>query len=153
MGIWLPFTATQSRFSICGHNQARSLPDSGDRFYPRWSRDGRYLAATADDSKKIVLFDFETQKWVDLTKGGDVYYPSWSRDGQHIYFIDWKIPAYSRVRIRDHRVEKVVANLNIAPVLGGTGGGWVALAPDDSPIAVSSGAGFNQVYAFDWAVP
>jgi hypothetical protein len=33
---------------------------------PRWSPDGRYLAAMPADSDKLLLFDFTTRKWAKL---------------------------------------------------------------------------------------
>ena len=36
------------------------LPASEGLFSPRWSPDGRYLAATTQDSKKLLIYDFNT---------------------------------------------------------------------------------------------
>src|SRR5262249_17538791 len=56
--------------------QVSTVPGSEGLFSPRWSPDGRYIAAMplpADEStdpSKVVLFDFTTQEWVDLAKIG-----------------------------------------------------------------------------------
>jgi serine/threonine protein kinase/Tol biopolymer transport system component len=42
-------------------HQLSVLPGSQGTFSPRWSPDGRFLAALSSDSQKLVLFDFRTQ--------------------------------------------------------------------------------------------
>src|SRR6202007_857788 len=39
------------------------LPDAKQLFSPRWSPDGRYIAAVTDDSLKLMLFDRSRQQW------------------------------------------------------------------------------------------
>ncbi|MEW5976673.1 MAG: protein kinase [Acidobacteriota bacterium] len=133
----------------------RRVAGSGHRLYPRWSPDGRYLAATAN-FKTVTLFDFKTQQWADLAQG-EPYYPVWSRDGQALYFIDWtqndEKRGYYRIEIRTRRLERIIDLTQ--PVESGTDGGWVGLAPDDSPIVLftSRAEGPREVYAFDWVAP
>ena len=50
-------------------HEKRKIPGSEGYFGPSWSRDGRYIAADAIDSKTIVLFDFATAKWTNLDSG------------------------------------------------------------------------------------
>lgn len=59
-------------------HQVSTLPGSEGLFSPRWSPDGRYLAATPADSQTLLLFDFTTQKWVELARVG-VGYLVWAR--------------------------------------------------------------------------
>jgi len=134
--------------------QVRALPGSGLRYYPRWSPNGHYIAAMTDDCKKLDLFDFRTQKWTELAKG-DLHYPSWSHDGQHIYFINWSVEAqaFYRVNIHDRKVERVAGLGDDVPTMGGTFGGWVGLAPDDSPLAPLSVGSNAEIYALDWEAP
>ena len=132
----------------------RVLPGAGHRFYPRWSPNGRYIAATADGFKKLALFDFRTQKWTELARG-DLYYPSWSRDGQHIYYINWSVEAqaFYRVNILDRKVERVAGLGDDVPTVRGTFGAWVGLAPNDSPLAPLSVGTNGEIYALDWEAP
>jgi len=60
------------------------LPGSEGLFSPRWSPDGKHLAAVSSDSQRLVLFDLAAKKWSDLASGG-VCFPRWSRDGKYIY--------------------------------------------------------------------
>jgi Tol biopolymer transport system component len=148
-GHSLVFQSDEIRILDLRTNQVRPIPDSKNCDYPRWSHDGRYLAATADSYKKVALFDFKLQKWVELIKGGDFYYPSWSRDEQYVYFIDWRTSAYCRVGIRDHKLDRV-ADLGSVGIQGGTDGTWVGLGPDDSPMAVLV---LREIYALSWDAP
>jgi Tol biopolymer transport system component/predicted Ser/Thr protein kinase len=68
--------------------QASTLPGSAGLFSPRWSPDGRYLAAlSVEGSKKLMLYDFRSQKWSEwLTDANNVSYPSWSVDSRYIYY-------------------------------------------------------------------
>ena len=62
-------------------------------FSPRWSPDGRYIAALTPDYTKVMLFDFQTQKWTTwfTDAAGSVSYPQWSGDSKSIYFDDMTI--------------------------------------------------------------
>ena len=46
--------------------QVSDLPDSQGFYSPRWSPDGRYISAFSADSMRLLLFDFQTQKWTEL---------------------------------------------------------------------------------------
>jgi len=49
-------------------HQISTLPGSRGLFAARWSPDGRYIVALTADSLRVVLFDFQTQKWSQLAK-------------------------------------------------------------------------------------
>jgi eukaryotic-like serine/threonine-protein kinase len=124
------------------------LPDSAGLEEPRWSPDGRYIAATTADSQKLLLFDTQIKKWVELARLG-VGYLNWSRDSKYLYF-DTTGTASSivRVRVPDGNMEKVVS-LNGLRRAWGTYGPWSGLTPDDSPLATRD-AGIQEVYAIEW---
>ena len=62
--------------------QISTIPGSENLYSPRWSPDGKHLAALSADSKKLLLYDFKTQKWTDwINEPGAIGYPTWSRDG------------------------------------------------------------------------
>jgi WD40 repeat protein len=57
------------------------VPGSKDLFSPRWSPNGRYLAALSADSQKLMLFDFSIQNWlVWVDEAHTVGFPNWSHD-------------------------------------------------------------------------
>src|SRR5262249_31360517 len=76
-----------------------TLPGSEGLFSPRWSPDGRYLAAMpATDQAKLMLYDFRTEKWTKLAEAS-VGYPSWSRDGRYIYLDASSATAQALLRV------------------------------------------------------
>jgi hypothetical protein len=80
-----------------------------------------------------------------------VSYPSWSRDGKYIYFdASGEDPALSRVRISDHKLERIVSTKGFRRT--GLLGYWFGLTPDDLPLVVRY-AGTQEIYALDWDAP
>ena len=129
------------------NRQVTTLPDSQGLFSPRWSPNGRYVLACSADSMRLLLFDMQSQKWTDLAKG-PLGWLNWSRDGQYIYVLDYRGKgAVERIRIADHKTEQVVDLKNF--ITTGRYGGWLALAPDDSPLLLRE-AGTQDIYAVDW---
>ena len=45
--------------------QVSTFPGSENLYSPRLSPDGKHLAALSSDNKKLLIFDFQTQKWTD----------------------------------------------------------------------------------------
>ncbi len=131
-------------------HQVSTLPDSEGLYSPRWSPDGRYIAALRAGPETLTLFDFSTRKWVQLTTTVMVNFPSWSRDSKHIYFDSLGADsAFYRVRISDRKLERLVSLKGVRR----TGfAGWSGLAPDDSPLLLRD-VGSQEIYALDWEAP
>jgi serine/threonine protein kinase len=130
--------------------QVSTLPGSQGMYSPRWSPDGRYIPALSADAKRLLLFDFQTQKWTELAQGS-MGWLDWSKDGQYLQAYDFSgTGAIIRIRLSDHKTERVVDLKNFATV--GYYDGWFAVAPDDSPIMLRN-AGTQDVYALDWEEP
>jgi len=127
------------------------VPGSEKLFSPHWSPDGRYIVALSSDSQKLMLFDFKTQKWAELARITTAY-PNWSRDGKYVYFHSsgGDIAIY-RVRISDHKLEKVVSLKEMRLTIGDFGT-WCGLAPDDSPLILRD-VGSQEIYALDLQLP
>ena len=127
-----------------------NLPESQGLYSPRWSPDGRYVSAFSADSKRLLLFDFQTQKWTELANGS-LGWLNWSHDGQFVYVLDTRgRNAVVRIRISDHKTEQVVDLKNFAST--GRYGGCLALAPDDSPLLLRD-TGTQDVYSVSWEAP
>jgi len=128
------------------------LPGARQLFSPRWSPDGRYIAAVTDDSLKLMLFDRVNQQWQELVSL-PIGYPSWSHDGQYLYF-DTTLTddaAFFRVRVSDHKLERLVSLKGLRRY-SGQFGPWTSLAPDDSPLLVRDTSS-QEIYALDWQAP
>jgi serine/threonine protein kinase/Tol biopolymer transport system component len=131
-------------------SQVSDLPGSQGFYSPRWSPDGRYIAAFSNDSLRLMVFDLANQKWTELASGSFSWL-NWSRNGQHIYVLEsGGKDAVLKIRINDHKSEQVVDLKNFLTV--GQLGGSLALAPDDSPLLLHD-AGTRDVYALDWTAP
>jgi eukaryotic-like serine/threonine-protein kinase len=130
--------------------QVSTLPGSEKMFSPRWSPDGRYLAAMTSDSSHLMLFDFQTQKWKEIGKG-TLSWINWSSDSRYLYLKDLTgMGAVERIRIADGKVEKIVDLKD--NVFTGLGGGSVSVAPDGSALLLRD-RGTQDVYALDWIEP
>jgi eukaryotic-like serine/threonine-protein kinase len=131
---------------------ASKLPGSDGLYSPRWSPEGRYIAAITLDSLRLMLFDLSSQKWTELAKIF-VAYPTWSRDGRYLYFdgILDNQEGYFRVQISDRKLERI-CSLKGFQAAGGAFGNWSGLAPDESPLLVRD-ASIQEIYALDWDTP
>src|ERR1700676_158022 len=132
--------------------KASKLPGSDGLYSPRWSPNGRYVAAIPLDSLKLMLFDFTTQKWTELANLF-VAYPTWSRDGRYLYFdgILDNQESYFRAQISSGKLERIFS-LKSFQAAGGAFGNWSGLAPDESPLVVRD-ASIQEIYALDWERP
>jgi Tol biopolymer transport system component len=130
--------------------QLSTLPGSTGLYSPRWSPDGRYVAALNSDSRSLMLFDFQTQKWEEIAKIS-LGFPNWSRTGDSIYFLhEENDPSVMKVRLRDRKLERV-ADLKTFRQTGYYSV-WLGLAPDDSPLLLRD-TGTHEIYALDWLAP
>jgi eukaryotic-like serine/threonine-protein kinase len=139
--------ASTIRIFDVASRQVSDLPGSQGLYSPRWSPNGRHISAFSPDSMRLLLFDFQTEKWTQLA-GGSFSWLNWSKDGQYVYVLDSSgADAVLRIRVGDHKIEQVADLKNF--ITAGRYGGSLALAPDDSPLLLRD-AGARDVYALDW---
>jgi Tol biopolymer transport system component/DNA-binding winged helix-turn-helix (wHTH) protein len=129
--------------------QQSDLPGAEHLFSPRWSPDGKFIAAISTDSEKLMVFEFATRKWTEVAEM-PIGYPSWSRDSQYLNFDTGFThdPGFYRVRISDHKLEKL-ADLKELRRYWGDFGEWSGLTADDAPL-LTLNASSQEVYALDW---
>jgi eukaryotic-like serine/threonine-protein kinase len=130
------------------------LPGSDGLFSPRWSPNGRYIAALpVRIENKLTLFDFTTQQWTALTPF--VNYPCWSSNGQYLYFQDWSKTIGDgsvqivRLSVSDHKLEKIVDLKDLRRLALGTVVNWSGLAPDGS-LLLARDVSAQEIYAIEW---
>ena len=131
--------------------QVTVVPGSQGLFSPRWSPDGRYIAAMPNGSRTIVLYDFKTQKWSTLATD-PAGFPAWSHDSQFVYYLNSQVAGgvLKRVRIGDRKVEQVVGLHDFHST--GYYRAWLGLTPDDTPLMLRD-AGTEDVVSMDWNAP
>jgi Tol biopolymer transport system component/DNA-binding winged helix-turn-helix (wHTH) protein len=115
-------------------------------FSPRWSPDGRYIAADRADYSRMVLFDFHTNTWSEwITPAGT--FPVWASDSKSIYFdTAWTSePYYCRARVGETTPERLFS-LDSIPLFWGQWGTWSGLAPDGSGLFLRD-ASAQEIYA------
>jgi Tol biopolymer transport system component len=129
------------------------LPGSKGIFSPRWSPDGRYVAALTSGDYKLMLFDFKTQKWEKLGASGAAF-PNWSKDGKYVSFDELGTPApgFFRVEIATRKTEEVARLGNAHPADGVPGLPWIGVTPDGAPL-IARQAGTQEIYALDVDFP
>jgi Tol biopolymer transport system component/DNA-binding winged helix-turn-helix (wHTH) protein len=122
------------------------LPGSDGLFSPRWSADGKSIAALSIDQKKLMLFTVATKAWRVLAEQ-NIADPSWSHDDTAIYFHDFAQadqPIY-KVTVATGKVQRVadLHDLRSANVVDYR---FAGLAPGDVPL-VSARMSTANIYA------
>ena len=136
-------------------HQLSTIPGSAGLFSPRWSPDGRYIAALSTDNTSLMLYDFRTQKWVQLLNeaAGAVSYPTWSAHSTYLYFEDLVTgeDSFRRVKVGRKQAESVfvLKGLDRYP---GPFGLWSGRAPDGSEVFVRDRS-TQEVYGLDIKLP
>ncbi|HWZ51443.1 MAG TPA: winged helix-turn-helix domain-containing protein [Granulicella sp.] len=124
------------------------LPGSEGLFSPRWSPDGRYIAAISLDERKLMLFDLTRHTWSQLADSS-VVDPVWSADSKAIYihaFMEPSQPIY-RVDVPGGRREQVA---DLAGLLSGDVADYFfsGITPDNVPL-VRARTSTGNLYSLD----
>src|SRR5438034_5523829 len=136
-------------------HKVTSIPGSEGLFSPRWSPNGKYIAALSPDFTKVMLFDYDTQKWSTWLEeaAGAVSYPVWSADSKYLYFDDLVTDEESirRVKVGESRTERVF-KLEGIERYPGPFGLWSARTSDGSWMFVRDHS-TQEVYQLDVELP
>lgn len=135
--------------------KASSIPGSKGMFSPRWSPDGRYLAALTSDFKTLMRFDFTTQKWSEWIRSedGTVGYPVWARDSKSVYIERFfgSEPSMHTLKLGESQSQKFLL-WNDLHRFAGMWGTWSGVTPDGSVLAVRD-VSSHEIYALDLQLP
>ena len=132
-----------------------TIPGSDALFSPRLSPDGRFIVAMDVLShSKLMLFDWEKQKWSQLFEHPGLDWPQWSSDSQFVYvsdLLDLHAPMLYRIRISDRKIERI-AILDVPSGLTGYYGAWMSTTADGTPLLLRDSQD-PQIYALDVDLP
>jgi Tol biopolymer transport system component len=126
--------------------QVTVVPGSAGKWSPRWSPDGRYIAALVyRQINHLAVFDVKLQRWLDLAVNGQVGFPNFSRDSKFIYFVhNGNDQGVFRIPVTGGKEERVVDM-----------SGWhlvgyfnfsLSLDPTDAPLVLRD-TGSDDIYA------
>ncbi|HEX4006540.1 MAG TPA: winged helix-turn-helix domain-containing protein [Acidobacteriaceae bacterium] len=124
------------------------LPGSDGLFSPRWSANGKYIAALSIDQKKLMLYDVAAGTWRTLAEQ-NIADPAWSHDDSAIFFHDFAQadqPIY-RVDVATGNVERI-ADLHDLRTANVVDYRFAGLAPGDVPL-ISARMSTANLYAAD----
>ena len=138
---------TQIKIVDLRSRKSTMVPGSAGLVSPRWSPDGRWIAAMPANSSGLVLFNFETQRWTRLVSA-NIGYPNWSHDCRYIYFDWFSSPAgVRRIRVADHDIQTVVSRQPGDELW--TSDDWTGLTRDDSVLLLRD-VSIQEIYAIHW---
>ncbi len=124
-------------------NRIVTMPGSQGMWSPRWSPNGRYIAAMLQDGG-ISIFDFKTGQWHELQKG-ERDYPSFSSDSRYLYFLaDLNGRGVYRVPVTGGNPQRIVDLKEFRYT--GANFLWMGLDPTDTPLLIRD-AGSDEIYA------
>ena len=122
-----------------------TVPGSEGIFSPRWSPDGRYIAASSPGENGIMIFDFQTLRWQRVADGFG--FMNFSHDSQYLYFRRHEpSPAIVRLRLANNEYS-VVASLTGIREGGRLAGLQFAVGSDDLPMLLRD-TGIQEIYSF-----
>jgi DNA-binding winged helix-turn-helix (wHTH) protein/Tol biopolymer transport system component len=130
-----------------------TLPDSEGLVEPRWSADGRYIAALNPKKKQVFLYDCKLQTWTVLAEANFPSALRWSPAGDALYYQDTDDVEETifRVPMAKREAERVV-RLGDLLTTGAARAIFTGLSPDGS-VYVTVDHGDVDVYAVDLKLP
>jgi len=130
-----------------------TLPESEGLLEPRWSADGRYIAALNPKKKQVFLYDCKFETWSVLAEANFPSALRWSPAGDALYYQDTDDveEAIFRVPMAKREAERVV-RLGDLLSTGAARAIFTGLSPDGS-VYVTADHGDVDVYAVDLKLP
>lgn len=91
---------------IASHKLGQPIPGSEGLFSPRWSPDGKYIAALSTSASRLLVYDRSTG-WRPLIEDHALGYPNWSSNSKSLYVLDATGPGnfIKQIHLPDLKVE------------------------------------------------
>jgi Tol biopolymer transport system component len=133
--------------------QFTDIPGSEYLSLPRWSPDGRFLAATSTNVREIRIYDFVRRSWRVAARGTSLTWAVWSADGARLFYQDARaegIPVF----VFDLRTgaTKTVARFDRVLNAGNLVCNFAALARGDVPV-IDIERSFSDIYSAEIEFP
>ncbi len=130
-------------------HETTEVPGSEGLFSPRWSPNGRYIAALSLDQRRLMIYDVQSRVWSTLATTS-VADPVWSADSKAIYihaFMADTQPIY-HVSVPEGRLEQV-ASLSAFRAGNTADYFFVGITPDNLPL-VRARTSTGNLYSLDF---
>jgi Tol biopolymer transport system component len=130
----------------------KMVPGSIDRFFPHWSRDGRYIEAQDDNKPGVLILNRATNQWQEVVRG-TIGYPAWSHDSRYLFYqkvLEENQPIY-RYDPRNQLTERV-ADCKAELEAGVSRCVFLGVAQDDSPLFDIT-RGSSDLYSAELSLP
>jgi Tol biopolymer transport system component len=119
------------------------LPESKGLFSPRWSPDGRFIAAISHDSLRLLLYEVSSRRWRTLVSAKSIVgYPTWTTDSAFLFFDEAGVRM--RLRIADGHKETAYSYQGLRRL--NRLGAWVDNAPDGSILTLRD-TSLDEIFA------
>lgn len=133
--------------------KVEKIPESEGLVQPRWSPDGKFIAAINSKTHDILLYTLATKKWSLLAESTNAQGMRWSADGEYVYYQEAADPEQTVYRVRLGRAvaEKVAG---FKDYLGSMASQchFTGVAPDGTIYATIDRGG-TDIYALDLKLP
>jgi Tol biopolymer transport system component/DNA-binding winged helix-turn-helix (wHTH) protein len=131
----------------------KELPDSNELTDPRWSPDGRHIAALDATSHHLLLFDVQKGKWSPIASGTLLASPFWSLDSSSVYFQD-QLDEQESVFRADLATSQVKRAFGFGEILRGSATHCLFSGVGrDGSLYVMLERGLTDIYALDLDLP
>ena len=135
------------------------VPESAGMSFPRWSPDGRYLAAVRDGDQAIMLFDFDKQQWSKAADGKS-WFPTWSPNRKYLYFTS--VQGTANTEVSEQSLYRIIMSSGKQELVTSLHDlrhdtlvhfiSWIGFAPDGSLLALRDNTTVD-IYSLDWISP
>ena len=125
--------------------RVQRLQGSDNLFSPRWSPDGRWIAALSMDQSKLMVYDLERKSWRTLFNRSAAD-PTWSSDSKWLYFHAFAEPGSPILRMALDGSSQPVADLAKLGLHAGDNYFFSGVTPTGTPL-IKPHVGTGNLYS------